>query len=102
MVEGLTDEAMAHRLTGAVGHEIVVCYGKKGVGYIQKRIAGFNGLAKNIPILTLVDFMDTRMACPPDWSMHGCLTGNRACFSEPWCVNWKVGCLRIVMALLSI
>lgn len=74
MVEGLTDEAMAHRLAKASGHDLSVCYGKKGVGYIQKRIAGFNGLAKNMPILTLVDFMDTRMACPPDmvhaWLPH--------------------------------
>jgi len=74
LVEGLTDEAMAHRLAKATGHEIAACYGKRGMGYIQKRIADFNGLAGSIPILTLVDFMDTRMGCPPDmvhaWLPH--------------------------------
>jgi len=74
LVEGLTDEAMAHRLAKAAGHEIAACYGKRGMGYIQKRIAGFNGLARSMPILTLVDFMDTRMDCPPDmvhaWLPH--------------------------------
>jgi len=74
LVEGLTDEAMAHRLAKAAGHEIAACYGKRGMGYIQKRIGSFNGLARSMPILTLVDFMDTRMACPPDmvhaWLPH--------------------------------
>jgi len=74
LVEGSTDEAMAYRLAEATGHEIAECYGKRGMGYIQKRIDGFNGLAKSMPVLTLVDFMDTRMACPPDmvhaWLPH--------------------------------
>jgi len=65
---------MAHRLAKATGHEIAACYGKRGMGYIQKRIAGFNGLARTMPVLALVDFMDTRIDCPPDmvhaWLPH--------------------------------
>jgi hypothetical protein len=68
------DEAAAFRLITAVGHSPGVCYGKKGCGYIQKKIQGFNRSARSTCYLTLVDLMDTEFSCPPDvlagWVPH--------------------------------
>lgn len=65
LVEGVIDEAVAHRLIAATGHTSGICYGKRGIGYIKQKIAGFNGAAMGQPILALIDFMDTDAACPP-------------------------------------
>ena len=66
IVEGDLDEAVAGRIVRTVGHEIGVCYGKRGYGYIQSKIAGFNMAARNVHYLALVDFMDTRLSCPAE------------------------------------
>ncbi|MHB8471263.1 MAG: hypothetical protein ACYDC8_00150 [Gammaproteobacteria bacterium] len=74
LVEGDTDEAVPRRIIGECGHAVGTCYGKRGIGYISSKISGFNLAAKGLPILCLVDFMDTRMACPPEvvgnWLPH--------------------------------
>lgn len=65
LVEGVIDEAVARRLLSYHGHTLGVCYGKKGCGYISRRIRGFNASAAGQPILALVDLMDTGMRCAP-------------------------------------
>jgi len=74
LVEGLIDEAVARRIIVSSGHEFGVCYGKKGIGYIQQKIQKFNASAPRGLMLTLVDFMDTQLFCPPDvvhqWLPH--------------------------------
>ena len=76
LVEGIIDEAVARRLINETGHQPGVCYGKKGVSYIHQKIRGFNKSAASMPILTLVDFMDTGLKCPPEvtssWLPHRC------------------------------
>lgn len=76
LVEGIIDEAVARRLINETGHQQGVCYGKKGVGYIHQKIRGFNKSVASIPILTLIDFMDTGLTCPPEvissWLPHRC------------------------------
>lgn len=66
LVEGITDEAMARRLATAAGHQLGACYGKKGYPWIEQHAESFNGLASSIPILTLLDFMDIGLPCPPE------------------------------------
>lgn len=64
LVEGEIDEIIAHQIIFRLGHEIGVGYGKRGVGYIQKKIQNFNETAQSILYLVLVDFMDTKLECP--------------------------------------
>ncbi|SMP40079.1 protein of unknown function [Desulfonatronum zhilinae] len=74
LVEGLTDEAMAHRLALTSGHQVGTCYGKKGSSWIKKNVGAFNKLATSVPVLTLLDFMDADLPCPPEildkWLPH--------------------------------
>ncbi|MFN0087338.1 MAG: hypothetical protein ACKVX9_18255 [Blastocatellia bacterium] len=74
IVEGLLDEAMAIRLINESGHTFGTCHGKKGASYLQKKLAAFNESADNIRYLAMVDFMDTRLACPGEvvtrWLPH--------------------------------
>jgi hypothetical protein len=66
LVEGPLDEAVARRLVTYAGHAFGTCYGKKGAGYIRDKLAGFDMRARyGAPLLTLVDFMDTGLDCPP-------------------------------------
>jgi hypothetical protein len=66
LVEGEIDEIVAHKLVIGVGHQVGVCYGKKGSPYIKKKIRDFNKSAQNICYLALVDFMDTDCICPSE------------------------------------
>ncbi len=74
LVEGITDEAMARRLATIAGHQVGTCYGKRGFPWIRRHAGSFNRLAVSIPILTLLDFMDTGLSCPPEivrrWLPH--------------------------------
>lgn len=71
LVEGLTDEAVARKLIAYCQHECGTIYGKQGKTYLQRTVAGFNVRATfGNPILMLVDFMDTGLACPPEVAMH--------------------------------
>lgn len=65
LVEGNLDEAVGRRIVGHCGLEISVVYGKKGFAYIKGKIGGFNKSARGMPMLTLVDLMDTGLSCPP-------------------------------------
>ena len=65
LVEGDIDEAIAIRLIQTAGHQCGVTYGRRGVGYIKAKLDAFNRSANEIQYLTLVDFMDTGVACPP-------------------------------------
>jgi len=65
LVEGLIDEAVAIKLTLLVGHEPGDCYGRRGFGYIKKKIGAFNLSAQGSSYLALVDFMDTSLDCSP-------------------------------------
>lgn len=64
LVEGLLDEAVGRRLIRHVGGRVDNVYGKCGWTYIRENIEGFNGLAQNVPLLVLVDLMDTDFDCP--------------------------------------
>lgn len=66
IVEGTLDEAVAIKIINATGHTAGVCYGKRGSGYIQRKIQSFNQTARSSYYLTLVDFMDTGLPCPPN------------------------------------
>lgn len=79
LVEGDMDEAAAIRIIEAAGHTHGTCFGKRGCGYIAKKIKNFNLTAQDIHYLTLVDFMDaqqmdTQLECPPEvisiWLPH--------------------------------
>ena len=65
LVEGEIDEIAAHKLVFEVGHQVGVCYGKKGYPYIKNKIRDFNKSAQKTYYLALVDFMDTGYSCPP-------------------------------------
>jgi hypothetical protein len=66
LVEGVTDEAVARKIVQATGHDFGVCYGKRGCGYIREKARLFNAATPHRPMLTLVDFMDTKAVCPPE------------------------------------
>jgi len=66
LVEGNLDEAVVIRIIEATGHIPGACYGKKGSGYIRNKIQSFNQTARSIYYLALIDFMDTRLSCPPE------------------------------------
>jgi hypothetical protein len=66
LVEGDLDEAVAVKLIRDTNHIPGVCYGKHGWTYIRNKIQGFNQAARALHCLTLVDFMDTGLACPPE------------------------------------
>ncbi|MGB9181827.1 MAG: hypothetical protein WCB68_21530, partial [Pyrinomonadaceae bacterium] len=42
------------------------CYGRKGSGYIKRKIQGFNLTAQSTYYLALIDFMDTHLLCPAE------------------------------------
>ena len=66
LVEGLLDEAVARRIIEHCGHKPGNGYGKNGVDYLRLKAPGFNvRAAYGNPILVLVDFMDTKLGCPP-------------------------------------
>ncbi len=58
LVEGTLDEAVARQLVTASGGTPGTVFPKKGAGYIEKKIDGFNELAQGVPILSLVDPTD--------------------------------------------
>lgn len=74
LVEGNLDEAVAFKIIRATGHTPGICYGKKGSGYIKAKVQSFNLTAQSIYYLALIDFMDTRLSCPPEvvtsWLPH--------------------------------
>jgi hypothetical protein len=70
LVEGIVDEAAARRIITAAGHEFGTCYGKHGSGYIKEKADGFNNAARVVPLLGLVDHVDTGLLCPPDVVSH--------------------------------
>lgn len=74
LVEGDLDEAAAVKILAATHHVPGVYYGKRGWGYIRNKIQGFNQAARVLHCLTLVDFMDTGLPCPPEvvtsWLPH--------------------------------
>lgn len=66
LVEGLLDEAVARRIIEHCGHKPGNGYGKNGVDYLRLKAPGFNvRAAYGNTILVLVDFMDTKLGCPP-------------------------------------
>lgn len=74
VVEGSLDAAVSQRIVSHAGGAVGTVMGKKGVDYIRDRISSFNLSARGIPILTLVDLMDTRFDCPVEavraWLPH--------------------------------
>ncbi|MES2296217.1 MAG: hypothetical protein V4582_04205 [Pseudomonadota bacterium] len=65
LVEGYVDEAVATCLLCACGHEAGTTYGKRGWTYIEQKVRAFDLSCGKAGLLTLVDFMDTRLSCPP-------------------------------------
>ncbi len=74
LVEGNLDDTVARNIIESEGGKVGNIYGRNGVGYINKKIEGFNGLAQGTPILTLVDIMDVNLDCPAEivkkWLPH--------------------------------
>ncbi|MGE0875350.1 MAG: hypothetical protein AB7O31_11840 [Burkholderiales bacterium] len=74
LVEGDIDAAIAARLISHTGHNVGIVYGRRGVGYVEAKLAGFNRSAKGSRYLAMVDLMDTANACAPDvvrtWLPH--------------------------------
>jgi hypothetical protein len=74
LVEGYVDEAIARKLIAHSGHTVGAVYGRKGWTYIQQRVQTFDRACKTQGLLTLVDFMDTKLECPPsvvrEWLPH--------------------------------
>lgn len=74
LVEGNLDESAGRRVAEKAGFSVSVTYGRRGIGYIRTKIAGFNRAASAQPILALADLMDTGMDCPPEvveaWLPH--------------------------------
>ena len=66
LVEGVIDEAVVERLLASCGHDLHAVYGKAGVGFIRQNARRYNQAAPYISFLTLVDFMDTGVPCPPE------------------------------------
>jgi len=67
LVEGLLDELVSQRLIRHTNHQVGTVYGKKGIAYIRQKVNGFNVKAQHgNPLSLLVDFMDTRLNCPPE------------------------------------
>ena len=66
LVEGDMDEAAVKRIIEAAGHLPGTVYGKRGYGYIREKIGGFNLASQGAHYIALVDFMDTRLSCPPE------------------------------------
>ncbi len=64
LVEGFVDEAVARRLLCTSGHDPGTTFGKKGWTYIQKKAGAFDLACGSSALLTLVDFMDTKLECP--------------------------------------
>lgn len=64
LVEGDLDETVGRCIVGHVGGEVYTVFGKKGSGYIKKKLLSFNNAAEGIPLLVIVDLMDTRNDCP--------------------------------------
>ena len=67
LVEGPLDNALATHLIHSVGLTPGTTYGQKGYPYIQNKVKNFNSSGKsNFYLFTMVDFMDTRLSCPPE------------------------------------
>jgi len=67
LVEGFLDDVLATKLINSVGLTPGMSYGNKGYTYIKQKITSFNKSAKeSFYILTLVDFMDSQLNCPPE------------------------------------
>lgn len=65
LVEGNVDDAIARKIIEVTGHEAGLGFGKKGWTYIRDRVATFDRACRVDGLCTLVDFMDTQMACAP-------------------------------------
>jgi hypothetical protein len=70
LVEGSLDATVARRIVNHCGGSVGTVYGRKGLPYIEERIDDFNQSAQGIPILALVDLMDTGFDCPVDVVEH--------------------------------
>ncbi len=65
---------MARKLAVTSAHQVGTCYGKKGSSWIKANVEAFNKLAASVPVLTLLDFLDADLPCPPEildkWLPH--------------------------------
>jgi hypothetical protein len=64
VVEGDTDEAVAHRILEHVAVAVGATYGRKGKAWIRDRMQGFVSAANYSPWLVVVD-LDSDADCPP-------------------------------------
>jgi len=65
LIEGNLDETVGRRIAEHCGLEVSVVYGKRGFGYIRKKIASFNKSAAGMPLIVIADSMDMPEPCPP-------------------------------------
>lgn len=74
LVEGDLDEAVGRRLLRHYGAGLGVTWGKQGSGYIKAKVQAFARSSVSMPLLALVDLMDTGLPCAPEvvanWLPH--------------------------------
>lgn len=63
-VEGVTDEAVLHRLVTHLGMTVENVYGKNGKSRLRRNIQGYNNAAHHCPWIVLVD-LDHEADCAP-------------------------------------
>ncbi|MER2599031.1 MAG: hypothetical protein ABTQ73_05885 [Caldilineales bacterium] len=67
LIEGILDELVVRRVLEYTGHRLGTVFGKRGSIHLLQKMGGFNIKAQyGTPILALVDFLDTKLSCPPE------------------------------------
>lgn len=79
-VEGVTDEAVVHRLIRYVGANPGPVYGKHGKQHLRQRIVGYNQAARRTPWLVVVDLDQDEDCAPPLRTAWVPIPAPRLCF----------------------
>lgn len=74
LVEGTLDEAVAKKILRSAGATPGTVFPKRGKSYVKNNISDFNDLAQGMPVMALIDLMDTHSECPVEviraWLPH--------------------------------
>ncbi len=65
LIEGNLDETVGRRIAAHCGLTVSVVYGKRGFGYVRRKLSGFNRSAAGMPLVAIADSMDMHEPCPP-------------------------------------
>jgi hypothetical protein len=64
LVEGEIDEVIGQAVAYHAGATVVKTFRENGFGYVKTMLPGLNLASKGMPVLALVDLMDTGFGCP--------------------------------------